>query len=103
MNVEKYKKLVEMDFIRVDEFEFRSDNLFETLHILNQTMENDKYGEYSVRGYELPDSYTIESLIKLDLVKNYTGPRMADCYCIKDKDKFDKFYEEINNLYYKSS
>lgn len=100
MVVKKIRKIVEMYYITVDGYEFREDILFETLGILSQTMENDRYGEYSVRDYDLPDYETIEALIKLGLVKNYTGPRMADCFCVKDKKKFDEFYEKVNSLYY---
>ena len=69
--------------------------------ILDSTYEDDIYGYDSLRDYELDysrNAYKI--LVELGLVKNYTGERMANLYCIaKDKTlELEKLRDELWKL-----
>ena len=99
MKFESFTKMVEVKFIRIDGYEFEKGLLYETIEMLdNQTKADDSYGDYSVREYEIPDYETMKNLVALGIVKNYTGPRMAKCYCIKDNETFKEFKEKIYAL-----
>ena len=64
---------------------------------LENTKENDSWGDYSLRDYELSCDYdAIMYLVDMGVVKNYTGSRMANLFCIKDNDLFEK----LRNYFY---
>lgn len=99
-------KLVKEPII-VDFIEFDDGNKFEYIRLINtisqfieDTAENDNYGEESLRDYELIDKEVTNYLIKLGLVKSYIGPRMSHCYCSKNMKGLDKLREDIYSLYY---
>lgn len=98
-------KLVKEPII-VDFIEFDDGNKFEYSKLINtitdfltNTIENDKYGEDSLRDYELVDKDVANYLVKLGLVKSYIGPRMSHCYCMKDMRGLEKLIDDIYNLY----
>lgn len=98
MKIEITERPVMVKFINIDGIEFVLGDLYETINqLMGSTMENDRYGEYSLREYELYDYETAEKLVKLGYVKNYTGSRMANLYCMADENRLrellDKIYE----------
>lgn len=92
MKIKTYEKPIITKFVEIDGEKFKFNELCASLEqILNQTIEDDKYGDYSLRGYELYYPDVMSKLVKMGLVKNYTGSRMADLYCMKNE-------KGINNL-----
>ena len=48
-------------------------------YYIQKTLQREKhYGECSLRDYEVYDFKTMKELVKMGLVKNYTGSRMAE-------------------------
>ena len=94
MNIKVYEKPVITKFVTIDGVDFKLGVLFSSLEQINETWENDKYGEYSLRDYELYDPDVMDKLVKMGLVSNYTGSRMANLYCAKDK----KAIEDLINV-----
>lgn len=97
MDIKIYEKPVITKFVVIDGEEFELSELYSCLHQISETKENDRYGEYSLRDYELSNYEVMNKLVKMGLVKNYTGSRMADLYCMKDekgiKDLLNALYE----------
>lgn len=98
MDIKIYKKPVITKFVMIDGEEFELYPLIESLtQMLEETKEDDKYGEYSLRDYQLLDYEIANKLVKMELVSNYIGSRMANLYCMKDKkgieDLLDALYE----------
>jgi hypothetical protein len=88
MDIKIYKKPVVTEFVMIDGKEFELGELESSLiQIMEQTEENDSWGDYSLRSYELYNYEVTNELVKMGLVKNYTGSRMADLYCMKDEKK----------------
>ena len=97
MEIKMYEKPVITKFVTVNGVEFKLGELFCCLEEIRRTEENDHYGEYSLRGYELSYPDEMDKLVEMGLVKNYTGSRMANLYCMKDEkgieDLLDRLYE----------
>ena len=93
MNIKDYEKPVITKFVPIDGVEFELGALFSSLEQISTTWENDKYGEYSLRDYELYDYETMRKLVEMGLVSNYTGSRMADLYCMKDKKAIEELID----------
>lgn len=96
MSIRIYEKPVITRFVTIDEEEFELGVLIASLEQISETMEDDSWGDYSLRDYELYCSETMNKLVKMGLVKNYTGSRMANLYCMSDK----KGVEELLNTLY---
>lgn len=96
MDIKVYEKPVVTKFVMIDGEEFELGMLIDCLEQISGT-KDDTYGDYYLRDYELIDYEITKKLVKMGLVKNYTGSRMADLYCIKDKkvieDLLDTLYE----------
>jgi hypothetical protein len=60
------------------------------------TKEDDFWGDYSLRDYQLRNQEVMDLLVKMGLVKNYPGPRMANLYCMKNEQGIEK----LQNLLY---
>lgn len=97
-NIKVYKKPIIKDFVEILGEEYLLEDILLSISEIENTKENDRYGDYSLRDYELSDYKTIELLCKLDLVKNYRGERMANLYCVKNKEKLENFKEKLLNL-----
>lgn len=93
MDIKVYEKPVIKKFVTIDGVEFGLNELFCSLEQINETKENDGYGEYSLRDYELYYPDTMNKLVKMGLVSNYTGSRMANLYCMKDKNAIEKLID----------
>ena len=98
MNIKIYEKPIITKFIIVDGEEFVLRELYSALEQIQETNENDLYGEYSLRDYEIICFDAMKKLVKIGLVKNYRGSRMADLYCMKDKNKIGKLFETLYGL-----
>ena len=96
-------------FIELNGKEFTTRSVLRALNEILNTDENDMYGDGSLRDYELSyDSYNIfNTLVDMGLVKNYTGSRMANLYCIASgctetlENLMDTIYdleEQMNDL-----
>ena len=97
LKVNIFEKPVITKFVMVGNEEFELDTLYSCLNqLLRETQEDDHYGEYSLRAYELEDKNTMDKLVNLGLVKNYTGSRMANLYCMKDENGINQL---LNTLY----
>lgn len=93
-----YEKPVIVKYVSIDGEEFCLDELFCCINEIRNTEEGDNYGDYSLRGYELSYPNTMDKLVKMGLVKNYTGSRMANLYCMKDEAGIDRLVAAINEL-----
>ena len=97
MDIRIYKKPIMTKFIVINGIEFEASHLFGCLEEIRQTKEDDHYGDYSLRNYELSYPDEMDKLVKMGFVKNYTGSRMANLYCMKDEkgieDLMTKLYE----------
>lgn len=100
MDIKVYEKPVIKKFVTVDGEEFALGELYSALEqISGETKENDIYGEYSLREYEIDCNIEVmNKLVDIGLVKNYTGSRMANLYCMKDKDRIEKLLETLYEL-----
>lgn len=98
MYIEIYEKPVPTKFVMVYGEEFELNELCACLEQISETEENDNFGDYSLREYQLYYPKTMNKLVKLGLVKNYTGSRMADLYCMKDKDKVGELLDTLYKL-----
>lgn len=91
MDIEIYEKPVMTKFVVIDGEEFECYKLLACLEQINETE------KCSLRDYELLDYEITKKLVKMGLVCNYTGSRMADLYCMKNKkdieDLIDTLYE----------
>ena len=96
MKIEIIERPVITKFAIIDGEEFDLGDLYASLNEILETEENDKYGEYSLRDYELHDKKTMDKLVEMGLVKNFIGSRMANLYCVKDA----KRTEELLNMLY---
>ena len=97
MDMKIYEKPIITKFVMIDGEEFKFNELCASLEQISETNENDRYGDYSLRGYELYYPDVMNKLVEMGLVKNYTGSRMADLYCMKDekgiRDLLDALYK----------
>lgn len=98
MNIRIYEKPVITRFVTIDGEEFELGVLIASLEQISETMEDDSWGDYSLRDYELYCSETMNKLVKMKLVKNYTGSRMANLYCAKDKKCIEELLETLYEL-----
>ena len=98
MKLQIYEKPVMTKFIIINGVEFQLGHLLCCLEEIKDTKENDLYGDYSLREYELSHPNEMNELVKMGLVKNFTGPRMANCYCMKDEKKIDKLRDALYDL-----
>lgn len=101
MEIKLYEKPVITKFVEIDGEEFLLSEMYGALTQMLETRENDCYGEYSFRNYELDSYEATQKLVKMGLVKNYTGSRMADLYCIKDKKGIEELLEELENMMFR--
>ena len=99
MEIKMYEKPVITKFVTIDGVEFELGDLLCALEQMSETKQNDYYGDYSLRDYELNCSYdTMEKLVGMGLVKNYTGSRMANLYCTKDKKAITELIHKLYEL-----
>lgn len=98
MDIKIYKKPVITKFVMIDGEEFKLGDLYACLEQISETKEDDRYGDYSLRDYELVDYEVMNKLVKMGLVKNYTGSRMADLYCMKDKKGIENLLDTLYEL-----
>ena len=99
MKFEIIEKLIPTKFVVINNVEFNLVNLIGCLRqILYDTKINDPYGDYSLRGYEIYDYDAMEKLVEMGLVKNYRGSRMANLYCMKDKNAIEKLIDTLDEL-----
>ena len=96
MNIEIYEKPVVIKFVMVDGVEFELSELICVLdQLLDATKENDRYGDYSLRSYELYDYDITNKLVQMGLVNRYIGSRMAELYCMKDETKINALLDAV--------
>lgn len=98
MEIKIYEKPVITKFVLINGEEFELGNLYTCLSEIRDTKEDDKYGDYSLRDYELSYPNEMDKLVKMGLVKNYTGSRMANLYCMKDKKAIDELEITLHEL-----
>lgn len=99
MDIKIYEKPVVTKFVTVDGEEFKFNELCASLEQISETNENDRYGEYSLRDYELYYPDVMDKLVKFGLVKNYTGSRMANLYCMKNEEGINNLLDMLYELY----
>lgn len=98
MEIKIYEKPVITKFVMIDGEEFLLSDMYGAVTQMLLTRENDSYGEYSFKRYELDNYDATQKLVKMGLVKNYTGSRMADLYCMKDEDGLKKLLDNLDEL-----
>ena len=95
-------KLVPTTYITIDGEEYCLADMYAAIGDMLDTEEDDEFGDYSYRDYDLSvDKNYYNCLIKLGLVKNFTGPRQANCFCVAKgaKKSLEKFLERLDNDY----
>ena len=102
-NINIYTKPIMVECVSIGEEKFFLSNLYCCLMEIKETKENDNscYSEYSLRDYELSYPNDMDKLVRLGLVLNYTGSRMANCYCMANEKAIIELEEKLNNLYEK--
>ena len=95
MEIKMYEKPVITKFVTVNGVEFELGSLYTCLSEIRNTEEDDHYGEYSLRGYELSYPDEMDKLVEMGLVKNYTGSRMANLYCMKDEKGIEDLLDRL--------
>ena len=99
MEIKIYEKPVIIKFISVNGVEFELGHLCCCLEEIRQlTTENDRWGDASLRDYELSHPNDMDKLVKLGLVKNYTGSRMSNLYCMKDEKGINALLHKLYEL-----
>lgn len=100
MKFEVIERLVPTKFIVLNGVEFECSNLIGCLHqFLDNTNIDDRYGDYSLREYEL-DFYTeTKKLVEFGWVANYTGSRMAKLYCVKSEESYKIMNDLLDELH----
>lgn len=97
-HIEIYKKPILETFVTILGEEYLLSDIFVSINEILNTRENDTYGDYSLRDYEITDLKTMDLLCKLDFVKNYRGSRMANLYCLKNEEKLLEFESNLEDL-----
>lgn len=84
MKLEVYEKMIPTKIVKLGDKEYTLKAIVRALNdMINRTDEDDWYGDYSLRDYELSSDIKIyEWFTKEGLFKNYTGPRMANLFCL---------------------
>jgi len=95
LNIDFLEKPVIVNFIKIDGKEYPARNILGAISEIEDTATNDRFGDYSLRDYEIYHIEEMDALVKLGLVKNYTGSRMANLYCVKDKEKLIEYRNMI--------
>lgn len=99
MDIKIYEKPVVTKFATIDGEEFELSKLYSCLEqIKEETLENDHYGGYSLRSYELCYPEAMDKLVEMGLVKKYIGSRMAHLYCMKDKKGIKNLLSLLHEL-----
>lgn len=98
MEIRTYEKPVLTTFATVNGIEFVLSELLCCLEEIRRTQEDDRYGEYSLREYELSYPCEMDKLVKMGLVKNYTGSKMANLYCMKDELEIEELMTALYKL-----
>lgn len=100
MKFEIIEKMIPTKFVVLNGVEFELSNLFCCLHqILNQTKIDDKYGDYSLRDYELEYYLETQKLVEFGWVKHYRGSRMANLFCVKSEETYQIMADLLRQLY----
>ena len=90
-----YEKPVMTKFCKVNGVEFELGALLCCIDEILTTHDDDKYGDYSLRDYELSHQEEMDRLVDMGLVKYYIGSRMAKLYCVKDRKGLEDLRTEI--------
>ena len=98
MTIIIYEKPVIRKFVNINGKDIELDALYSCLYEIKDTKENDKYGDNSLRDYELSYPNEMNILVELDLVSNYRGSRMANLFCMKNEKGIDELLELLNTL-----
>ena len=98
MDIKFYGKPVMTRFVVIDGKEFKASELYLSLDQIMQTEEDDCYGDYSLRDYQIVYQEVVDQLVNMGLVKNYTGSRMANLYCMKDKEGIEDLLDTLYKL-----
>ena len=100
MKFEIIEKLIPTKFVVLNGVEFKLGRLIGCLsQLLNETEIDDRYGDYSLRDYELDFYSETKKLVEFGWIKNYTGSRMADLYCVKDESSYKIMNDLMHELY----
>ena len=92
-------------FVIINNKEYEIYEMLAAIDDMLDTSEDDTYGDYSLRDYELHatiDYYNC--LIELGLVKNYTGSRMANLFCMTEgasevlAQMYNDLSDELDNI-----
>ena len=98
MDIKMYEKPIITRFVSINGVEFEYGVLFCCLEEIRGTQTGDHYGEYSLRDYELSYPKDMDKLVEMGLVKNYTGSRMANLYCLKDEEAIERLVCDLYDL-----
>ena len=86
MKLEVYEKTIPIKFVKLGDEEYRLEDVIVALSdMIEETREGDRYGDYSLRDYELSADVGIYKwFVEQGIFKNYTGSRMANLFCLAE-------------------
>ena len=94
-----YEKLEPVKYVEINGKEFRASSVISALCDMLDTDEDDSYGDYSLRDYELAtDTEIYDTLAEMGLVKHWIGSREARLYC-RAAGATEKLGAMLNKLY----
>lgn len=101
MDVRVYEKTIVEKFVTIDGIEFKLGELLSVLYQIIGTIDCDGSlcMEYPLRSYELYDFKITKELVKMGLVYNYTGSKMADLYLAKDINSIKELINILEEQY----
>ena len=96
--LELFEKPVITKFVRLNDEEYEYHELLKTIDELMKTNIDDKYGDYSLRDYELSNLEIANVLVEMGYVNNYTGSRMANLYCRSNNKNLEILRNKLYDL-----
>ena len=94
-----FEKLEPVKYVEINGKEFRVRSVISALCDILDTDEDDRYGDYSLRDYELSSDIEIyDTLVEMKLVKHWIGSREARLYC-RAAGATEKLKAMLNELY----
>lgn len=97
--MEIFEKLEPIEYVKLNGKEFKARSVISALCDMLDTSEDDRYGDYSLRDYELSSDIEIyDTLAEMGLVKHWIGSREARLYC-RAAGATEKLKAMLNELY----
>ena len=80
MTIELITKASVTHYIKINGVSFEIHKLLTCLNEIDATEEDSSCGEGCLRSYQITHISEMRKLVELGFVRNYTGPRMSNCF-----------------------